>query len=95
MAAFQQGQLVRLSVAFTVASTATDPTAVTLKIRTPSNSTVTYTYGTDGALVKDSTGNYHLDYTVAAKGLHIYRWAGTGAVVAAEEGSFTGKDTAF
>lgn len=42
-----------------------------------------------GQVVKDSTGVYHADIPVTEPGLHHFRWEGTGAVVAASEGSFS------
>lgn len=44
---------------------------------------------TAGQVVKDAVGLYHADITVVEPGLHYYRWEGTGAVVAAEEGTFS------
>ena len=83
------GNSIRMSAAFTNGGAATDPTGITFKIRSPMNGTITsYTYGTDAALVKDSTGNYHVDHTPTAAGSHYYRFAGTGAVIAADEGEF-------
>ncbi len=42
-----------------------------------------------GQIVKDAVGLYRADITVVEPGLHYYRWEGTGAVVAAEEGTFS------
>lgn len=77
------GDLARLSVVFKDADGApTNPTTVTLKVR---RAGVTTTY-TDA--VNDSAGSYHRDVSVDAAGLWVYRWIGTGAVQAAEEGRF-------
>jgi hypothetical protein len=44
---------------------------------------------TAGQVVKDAVGVYHADITVTEPGLHYFRWEGTGAVVAAAEGTFS------
>lgn len=95
MNAYTLGTQVRLSATFTVSGTATDPTAVTFKIREPDATVTTYVYGTDAELVKSSTGVYYVDYTTAAEGIHAWRMVGTGTVIAAEEQQFTVRDSRF
>lgn len=88
MNTYDKGDLVRVTAAFTnAAGTATDPTTVVCRVKSPSSTTM-YTYLTDAALVKDSTGNYHLDVSANESGQWWYRWEGTGAVQQAEEDSF-------
>lgn len=83
------GDLVRVSVVFkNVADAATDPTNVSLKYRKPDGTVTTLVYLTDVALVKDSTGNYHADISATAAGVWTYKFLGTGAVQAVEEGRF-------
>lgn len=82
------GDTVRITGTFTVAGVATDPTTIKAKVRLPSGAVTTYTYPTDAALVKDSTGVYHLDIPITTAGLYAYRWEGTGAAKAAEEATF-------
>ena len=90
------GDLVRMSAAFTTTSgSAADPTGLTFKLKDTTGSTATYVYGTDAALVKDSTGNYHVDYAPAAAGNYYYRFAGTGAVQAAGEELFSVRESEF
>src|SRR5512146_976275 len=86
---YDKGDGCRISVAFTGADAVTllDPNTVVLKIKAPSGTVTTYTYGVDAALVKDSVGNYHFDLELTAKGLWWYRWVGSGAVPIVEEGS--------
>lgn len=77
------GDQVRLSVAVTnSAGTATSPTTVTCTVRKPDASSASL------SVVNDSIGNYHADVTPDQVGQWDYRWAGTGALVVAEEGSF-------
>lgn len=86
------GDLVRVSAAFkNEAGVATDPTAVSVKIRKPSGAVTTLVYGVGVELVKDSTGNYHTDISIDAKGIWIHKFIGTGAVQAVEESTFIAK----
>lgn len=89
MASYAAGQLVRLSVSFTVAGVATDPTTVACKVKTPDGLETSYTLA-GGQVVKDSVGAYHFDFAVAQAGWHYYGFTGTGTVQAASEGTFAG-----
>lgn len=84
------GDIRRVSVAFTnSAGAAADPTAVKLHVRKPFSAEATaYTYGVGGTVVKDGTGAYHADLSLDTASTWRYEWEGTGAVEAAEEGSF-------
>jgi hypothetical protein len=82
------GDAARISAAFTNAAGPVDPTTIVLTVRTPDGAHTTYTYGTDVALVKDSTGNYHVDLAITQVGTVRYRWVSTGTGAAAEEGRF-------
>ena len=88
------GDLVRVSATFTVSGTATDPATVTLKVRDPSGTTTTYTYGA-ATVTKDSTGAYHRDVSATTAGRWLYRWEGTGTAQAAEEAAFDVEPSAF
>lgn len=75
---YDKGDRVRISTAFTDSDgTAFDPNTVTAKYLDPSSNTTTYVYGTDAELVKDSTGNYHVDIYVDEIGRWHYRFEGT------------------
>ena len=88
MAEINPGDLVRIAGSFTnAAGAAADPTSVTLRVRCHADSV----YTTE--ITNDSVGSYHYDYTVPSIGKAkrrtiYYRWEGTGAVQAVEEGSF-------
>ena len=85
--AFDIGDTRRLTVTFTnLAGANTDPTGVTFTIKKPDGTITTYVYGTDSQLVKSAVGIYYVDYSIALAGRHVYRFAGTGAIVAAENG---------
>jgi len=86
--AYNPGQPVRISVAFTVAGAATDPTTISLTVKDPAGVKTTYTYA--GATVaKDGVGAYHVDVTPAVSGIWYYGWTSTGIAAADSEGSFT------
>lgn len=80
------GELVRLTASFTnPAGAAADPTTVVLRVKAGDQAEETVTN------TKDSTGAYHGDYSVPWAGPAfrvLYRWEGTGAIVAALEGEF-------
>jgi hypothetical protein len=80
------GDKVRSSVVFAnSAGTSTDPTAVTFAWRIGDGTVTTYTNGVDAELVKDDTGDYHVDLTLATAGVYYVRWLGTGTVASADE----------
>lgn len=82
MTTYDIGDEVRLSVAFTDADgVAADPTTVTCTVRKPDGSTLTPS-------ATGSSGSYHADIQPDQTGNWHYRFAGTGALVAAEEGQF-------
>lgn len=94
--AYDIGDLVKISGTFTdSANTAGDPTTVSITIAPPTSAETTYVYGTDAALVKDSVGNYHANWSCAESGVHRYRWVSTGTLQAAEEGWFTVRPQSF
>ena len=86
--AYDVGDKIRITATFTnLAGTATDPTAVTFKIKLPSGTTTTYIYGTDAELVKSATGIYYVDWTFSLADSHRYMFSGTGTVTASDEGT--------
>lgn len=86
---YDKGDLVRVAAVFTnTAGTAIDPTAVLFQFRGPGVDTTDYTYGTDTELVKDSTGNYHVDINANASGKWYYRFYATGTGQSADEDYF-------
>jgi len=88
MNTYDVGDRIRLTAAFTSGGVAADPTTVTVRVKDPSGNTASYVYGTDLEVVKDGTGNYHMDVTIDEAGIWGFRWASTGVVVTAEEKSF-------
>lgn len=95
---YSVGDLVRISAAFTnAAGTVVDPTAVFAKYKDPSGITTALTYGAVGseALVRDSTGNYHVDVNADESGVWRYRFYSTGSGQAANEEQFIVEPSAF
>ncbi len=86
--AYHIGDLRRLTAVFTVGGTDTDPSALTFTMREPDGTETSYLLGTDAELVKDSTGNYHVDWPIAKARRHHYTWIGTGAAAEAGQGEF-------
>lgn len=85
---YDPGDVVRVTAAFTVGGTATDPTAVTFRLREPDGTATEYVYGTDAELEKPSTGNYRVDWPVDQEGWHYFSFTGTGDAPAMEQGEF-------
>ena len=82
------GALIRVSGTFQVGGVDTDPTAVTVKHRKPDGTLVTKVFVTDAEVVKDATGQYHMDIDIDAAGQWWYRFEGTGTAQTAEEKNF-------
>lgn len=82
------GQTAKLLASFTLNGSASDPTTVAVTVRRPDGIRRTYVYGTDNEVVKDSTGNYRLNYTPVIKGPHWHYWVSTGAAATAGEVMF-------
>jgi hypothetical protein len=89
MTEINPGDVRRVSGSFTnPAGVATDPTTITVRWRHHRGTETAWVYGTDTQVVKDSVGAYHADIPITVSGLYYYKFEGTGAVQAAEEGTF-------
>lgn len=90
MNAYDIGDLVELKGTFrrTLDNAVTDPTMVVLKVKKSDATLITYIYGMDAALVKDSQGVYHCDIEPDVPGRWTFQWKGTGAVKTMEESHF-------
>jgi hypothetical protein len=94
MNSYWPGQGVRVKTVnkFSVSGTPTDPTVVTLLIRNPAGTVMTYTYLVDLSVIRVGAGDYYYDLviptTVDAEGKWNYAWRGTSACQAADEGQF-------
>jgi len=82
-------KLIELKVTFrNDAGAVTDPTSPTLAIHKPDGTITTYVHPTDTALMKDSTGVYHVNYIPTMRGTHKWEAYGTGAVYTGEMAAF-------
>lgn len=87
---YDKGDLVRISAAFKNSALAlVDPSVVTFTVNQPDGTVYAKQYGVDTEIIKDSTGNYHIDYYVIQSGIFSYRFSGAGAVTAAGAGMFS------
>ncbi len=69
-----------------LAGNLTDPTTVTVKLRSPSGVITTYTYAS-ASVTKDSTGVYSRVLTFSEAGVWAYSVVATGTITKTEEGS--------
>jgi hypothetical protein len=69
----------------TVLGVPTDPTATALTVQKPDGTETAYTYAL-ASLSRESVGRFYVDVTLDQAGLWSYKLAGTGAVVAVQEG---------
>lgn len=83
------GEVVRVTGLFKdINEVLADPTAVFFSYIDPSGNTTNLQYLVNVALVKDSTGTYHVDIEVDEAGDYHYRWVSTGTGKGAEIGQF-------
>lgn len=97
MKAYDLIDTVRCKGTFLSSDVPVDPTTVTFKVkRKDASSTTTYVYGTDAALVKESTGVYHVDFDPTTPGEWFYRYEGVSTgIKTAEEEEFFVKTSQF
>src|SRR5262245_47032462 len=85
---YAQGDLAVASAVFTVSDAAADPTTVKVTVVRPDSQRQTYTYTTDAQVVKDSTGNYHINLSCVVPGSWRVWWHAEGTGQAADEVTF-------
>lgn len=96
MSEYDAGSLVRVTGTFRdINGAVADPALVQFKYLNPAGSATTYVYGTHSQLVKDSTGIYHVDLTLASAGTWRVRFESSGTGQAAQESSLIAKYTSF
>lgn len=79
-----KGSDLRLSGTFRdINNNLADPTTVVCSVRTPDGVVAEYTP------TKLSTGIYYYDLTLTQSGVYTFRYAGTGALIAASDKNFT------
>ncbi len=85
-------ELATLSNTFTVAGTATDPTAVTLDVTDPTGASNTYNWPVPATITRTGTGAFTKDIPCTAAGTWSYEWNGTGAASDVAAGTWTVAD---
>lgn len=87
---YHVGDRIRITTTFTnLAGSATNPTTVVCTVKSPAGATTAPLVSTSG------TGVYYAELTLDASGDWRWRMAGTGAVVAADEGIISVERSAF
>ena len=93
---FQVGDDVKCTAEFQTADdAAVDPDTVRFKVKNPSGTVTTLAYGTDAAVIRDSTGNYHVIVDANQAGTWHYRFWSTGNGKAADESTFEVEESDF
>lgn len=86
---FPKGAVVRLEAEFTTEDGApVDPTAVSVRTRTPAGVESVLVFGASPVLIRDGVGLFHADIAVGEVGTWAYRWEGTGTAQAVAEARF-------
>jgi len=65
-----------------------DPSALSIRIYRPDETTDEFVYQTDAEIIRDNTGRYHLDYVPDVPGMHRWVWIPTGNAAQPSEGEF-------
>jgi len=72
---FVVGAVARISVAIKdISGAAADPGALRLKVKAPSGTVTTYTYGGGAEIVRDAAGSYRADVPLPTSGAWWWRW---------------------
>lgn len=90
MAAFDVGDLVRVSASFyNNSGSLIDPSEIYCKYKLPDATTASLAYGSASAFIKTGTGIYYVDISVTQAGTWHYRiWSGSGTGQTAGESLF-------
>jgi hypothetical protein len=88
-------ELATLTNTFKVSGVATDPTAVTLTVTSPSGTQSTYTWPSPNTLTRSSTGVFTKDIACGEDGEWQYLWEGTTTASDAQAGTWTVFETSL
>jgi hypothetical protein len=91
---YDVGEAVRLSATFSRDGSPIDPTTLTLSIKRPDRTIVTYTTASP-EMIHSATGSYHVDYIPTLAGRYLYYFMGTGAAQSTRQGWFMVRPLAF
>lgn len=93
---FDIGDRIRLSVSFKpIDNSDIEPTGVVFKLKNPSGQNIQKTYGVDPELIKESKNNYYVDIDLDKAGTWYFRFAASGPLKAASEGSLSVRASYF
>lgn len=93
---YNAGNVAQLTATFTdLNNNLVDPTTVICIVQTPDNVKTTYTSSTTPAIVRASLGVYNLALSLVEVGTYIYRFSGTGSVIAAGFNTFSVTDVTW
>lgn len=81
------GDYVRISSTFRQNAALIDPSTVSVTVKAPDGTSVTYSYA-GSTVTKDSLGIYYVDVAPSLVGTYRYRWQSTGTGAGAEESWF-------
>lgn len=86
MTTYAFGTLIRFSVRFTQKDTGAliDPSDVIFKLQIYPADEITKSLS-DGDVIRDGDGSYHVDYTPVSTGVGVYAWEGTGDAIVATQ----------
>ncbi len=86
---YDVGDLRRFDVSFNdFKGAAVDPTRVTVRLREPDGTVMSFVYLSDPEVVRTALGSYHVKIPLTQAGRHVLRWEGTGAGQDAQESEF-------
>lgn len=87
---FVVGDVAHLTLALTdLAGAAADPGALRLKVKPPSGTVATYTYGAGVEIVRTGAGAYYADVALGEPGTWWWRWESDAPNPGAGEGGLT------
>lgn len=86
------GEVAKISVTIVGADAlAADPSALRLKVKSPTGTLTAYVFGVATELVKDSVGKFHANILMSEAGVWAYRWEADAPNAGANEGRITVK----
>lgn len=86
---YDVGDLVRLvGTLNNAAGAALDPSTLVVKVKAPSGTTTTYTFGSSAFPIRTGLGTFYVDVTPSEPGEHDYKFASSGTGQAVDEGTF-------
>lgn len=77
MNTYDKGDVPKISASFTDNGAVYDPDIVQFRVMDPEGDEVTYVYGVDAEVIRDSAGHYHMDLAaIDLSGVWVYHAEG-------------------